>query len=220
MKVLLESAALDVIRWALDAGLADGVYITPAALDSDAFGVEPAQQLDAIAKITPATIIAVVGAISADDLHRESREFARVSDAVVAAVPFVDDGIAALRRLTAEGQRTAATFVVTPAQALLAAKAGAAYVAVSVDELDTHGHDAAGALREIRAVFDRHGVESEVIAVAAQSPGLAAASLAAGADAVVVTPQTLRALIQHPLTDRALDRLLGEISRRPRHRSE
>jgi transaldolase len=216
MKLLLESAALDVIRWALDAGLADGVYVTPAALDADAFGIEPAQQVEAIARLSTSSVIVVIGAVAADDLHREGRELARRSDSVVAAVPFVDDGIVALRKLTSEGQRTGATFIVTAAQALLAAKAGAAYVAVAVDHLDAHGHDPVLALREIRALFDRHGVECEVIAVASTSPRLATAALVAGADAVVVTPGTLRALIQHPLTDRALDQLLGEVSRRPR----
>lgn len=220
MKVLLESAALDVIRRALDAGLADGVYVTPAALDADAFGVEPARQVETIARLSDTPVMVVVGAIAADDLYQEGRELAKLADTVVAAVPFVDDGINALRRLAAEGQRAGATFIVTSAQALLAAKAGAAHVAIAVDELDGHGQDPVLTLREVRALFDRHEVECEVVAVTANSPRLAAAALVAGADAVVVSPATLRALIQHPLTDRALDRLLGEVSRRPRSRQE
>jgi transaldolase len=220
VKLFLESAALDTIRWALDAGLVDGVYVTPSALDADAFGIEPPAQVETIARLSTASVVVVVGAVAADDLHRNGREFARIADSVVVAVPFVDDGIVALRRLAAEGIRTAATFVVTAAQAVVAAKTGAAHVAVSIDELDAHGHDPSLALREIRAVFDRHGMECEVIAVAAASPRLVTAAFVAGADAVVVTPATLRALMQHPITDRALDRLLGEVSRRPRNRTE
>jgi transaldolase len=218
VKLLLDTAALDAIRWALDAKLADGVFVTPAALDADAFGIEPVAQLENISRIANATLIVTAGAVSADDLHRVGRDYAKVGDHVVVAVPFVEDGILALRRLATEGIRTAATFVVTPAQAILAAKAGAAYVCVSIDQLDAHGHDPAVVLRETRGLFDRHGVECDVVAIATGAARLATTAFVAGADTVVVSPATLRALLQHPLTDRSLDQLLSGLSRRPRPR--
>jgi len=220
VKILIESAALDVIRWALDSRLADGVFVTPAALDEDAFGVAPLAQVESITRLSSAPVIVVVGAIAADDLHQNGRELARASDTVAVAVPFVDDGIVALQRLAVEGVRTAATFVVTPAQALLAAKVGATQVCVAVEELDAHGHDPSLTLRDIRKIFDRHGIECEVVAVTTHSPRLVTAAFVAGADSVVVSAPTLRALMQHPLTDRALDRLLGEVSRHHRPRPD
>jgi transaldolase len=216
MKILLESAALDTIRWALDARLADGVFVTPAALDADAFGMEAAAQVESISRLGNTPILVTVGALAADDLHRQARELAKVADQVVVALPFVEDGIVALRRLATEGIRTAATFVVTPAQALIAAKVGAAHVCVAIDMLEAHGHDSARMLREARALFDRSGIECDLVAVAPSSPRLATTAMAAAADAVVVTSDTLRALVQHPLTDRALDNLLRELSQRPR----
>jgi transaldolase len=218
MKLLLESAALDSIRWALDARLADGVFVTPAALDADAFGIEPADQVEAIGRIATASVLVAVGAVTADDLHRQGRDLAKIGDHVVVALPFVEDGIVAMKRLSLEGVRFAATFVVTSAQALLAAKVGAAQVCISIDELDAHGHDPSVVLRETRALFDRHGIESDVVAVASGSVRLVSAAFVAGADAVAVRPATLRALTQHPLTDRALDQMLGELVRRPRQR--
>lgn len=216
MKILLESAALDTIRWALDARLADGVFVTAAALDTDAFGMDMAAQVESISRMGNTPILVTVGALAADDLHRQARELAKVGDQVVVALPFVEDGITALRRLATEGIRTAATFVVTPAQALLAAKVGAAHVCIAVGQLESHGHDSSVMLRETRALFDRSGIECDLVAVAAESSRLATTALAAGADAVAVTGDTLRALIQHPLTDRALDQLLRELSHRPR----
>lgn len=217
MKILLESAALDAIKWALQSQLADGVFLTPSALDTDAFGMEAAAQVESISRLGTTPIIVTVGALAVDDLHRQGRALAKVADSVIVAIPFVEDGITALRRLTSEGVRTAATFVVTPAQALLAAKTGAAQVCIEVEQLDTHGHDPSVTLRDTRALFDRHGIECDVIAVAAKSARLVTSSFVAGADAVAVTSETLRTLIQHPLTDRSLDQLLGELSRRPRH---
>jgi transaldolase len=217
MKILLESAALDAIRWALESRLADGVFLTPSALDADAFGIEAPAQVESISRLGTTPIIVTVGALAVDDLHKQGRELAKVADNVVVAIPFVEDGITALRRLTSEGIRTAATFVATPAQALLAAKVGAAHVCVEVEQLDAHSHDPATTLRDTRALFDRHGIECDVVAVAARSARLVTASFVAGADAVAVTSETLRTLIQHPLTDRSLDQLLGELSRRPRH---
>src|SRR6185436_16095592 len=95
-------------------------------------------------------------------------------------------------------------------------KAGAAYVCVEAEQMDAHGHDPTQAIRDIRAVFDRHAIECDVVAVATRSARLVTGSFVAGADAVVVNNDTLRGLMQHPLTDRLLDQMLGEISRRPR----
>jgi transaldolase len=218
MKLLLESAALDSIRWALDARLADGVFVTPAALDADAFGIEPAAQVEAVARIATSSLLVTVGAVSADDLHRQARELAKIADHVIVALPFVEDGIIAMKRLSSEGVRVAATFIVTSAQALLAAKVGAAQVCVAVDELDAHGHDPSIVLREARSLFDRHGIESDIVAIAAGSVRLVSTGFLSGADAVALRPAALRALTQHPLTDRAMDQMLGELVRRPRQR--
>lgn len=218
MKFLLESAAIDSIRWALDAQLADGVFVTPAALDADAFGIEPVAQVESISRLATSSLLVTVGAVTADDLHRQGRELAKIADHVTVALPFVEDGIVAMKRLSSEGIRFAATFAVTSAQALLAAKVGAAQVCIAIDELDAHGHDPAIVLREARALFDRHGIEADLVAIAAGSVRLASSALVAGADTVALRPAALRSLTQHPLTDRAVDQMLGELVRRPRPR--
>jgi transaldolase len=216
MKILLESAALDSIRWALDTRLADGVFVTPAVLDADAFGIDAPAQVESISRLSNVPLIVAVGAVTAEDLHRKGRELAKIGDQVVVALPFVEDGIVAMKRLSMESVRIAATFIMTSAQALLAAKVGASHACVSIDELDAHGHDPLAVLREVRTLFDRHGIECELVAVTSGSSRLVTAAFVAGADAVAVSPDTLRTLSQHPLTDRALDHMLGELSRRPR----
>jgi transaldolase len=142
-----------------------------------------------------------------------------VSDTVVVAIPFVDDGVTAMTKLVSDGVRIAAMFIATPAQALLAAKAGASYAFVPTDTLEQHGHDANATLRDTRAIFDAHEVECDLVANGAGTSRAVTASFIAGADAVAVTADTLRSLMHHPITDRSVDQMLGTLSRRPRGRS-
>jgi transaldolase len=218
VKLFLESASLVDIQWAIDSRLVDGVYVTPGTLDQDAFGVDPVEQVEQITRRTADPILAVAGAVTADDLYAAGRDLARVSDQISVVVPFVEDGMDALRRLNTEGIRTVASFVVTPAQALLASKCGAVAVIIAADHLDQHGHDADAVLHETVALFSRHAIACDVLGAASGSARVATQSMLAGADGVTLTAAALRALAQHPLTDRALDQMLGELSRRPRPR--
>ncbi len=218
MRILLESASASTITAALATRMVDGAYVSAAALDRDAFGADPAEHLATLAKRLTPPLYATVAAVVTDELYRQGRELARAVDDVIIVLPCVDDGLSALRQLATEGVRTAASLVTTPVQALLAAKSGAHAVCIAVEALDQAGHDATAVVRDAAAVFQRHGVPCDVIAVATDSPRLAAEAVLAGADAVVVSPTTHRALLQHPLTDRALDQLLSDLSRRPRPR--
>jgi transaldolase len=218
MRILLESASVSTLTAALSTGMVDGAFVSAAALDRDAYGVDPSEQIATIAKRVSPPIYAMVAAVVTDELYRLGREVARAVDDVIIVLPCVDDGLHALRQLATEGVRTAASLVTTPVQALLAAKSGAQAVCLAVETLDQAGHDATAVVRDTAALFQRHGVAADVIAVATDAPRLAAESLLAGADAVVVSPTTYRALLQHPLTDRALDQLLSDLSRRPRPR--
>lgn len=218
MRIFLESASLTTLNTARDARVIDGAFVTPGALDRDAFGIDTTDQIAAIARRITAPVYAMAGAVVAEDLYTLGRDLAKLGEDVTVVLPCVEDGLQALRRLATEGVRTAAAFAVTPAQALLAAKSGATAVCIALETLDRAGHDAAGVVADTVALFERHALAADVIAVAGEQPRLAAAAMLAGADAIAVTPETLVALGQHPLTDRALDQMLGELSRRPRVR--
>jgi transaldolase len=218
VRILLESASIAELVAARAAGTIDGAYVTPGALDRDAFGVDMQERIAAVARQLTAPVYAIAGAVVADDLYAIGRDLQRVGEDLTVVLPCVEDGLLALRRLATEGIRTAAAFVVTPAQAVLAAKSGATAVCLALEAVDRAGHDATRVVAETAALFERYAIGADVIAVAGDQPRLAAAAMAAGADAVAVSPDTLRALGQHPLTDRAVDQMLGELSRRPRMR--
>ena len=91
-------------------------------------------------------------------------------------------------------------------------------VTISVDALEAVGQSGESAVREMRAAFDHGKSECDIAAAGPASATSFAACAAAGADVAIVTPAVLRSLLQHPLTDRGLDRFLGDISRRPKPR--
>ncbi len=214
MKILLASAQPDEIRWARANGLADGVVTSPALLAGERPDADEHDLLLEICRAAGTTVVASVRSVSARDIYRDGRELAKLSDQIVVQVPLVEDAIVALRRLAADGVRVNTALVFSAAQALLAAKAGAASVTAGVDRLDAIGQDALAALREMRAVFDADDAQCELLA---SHPGTAArfAECAiARADGAIVSPEALRAMLLHPLTDRGIDLLLTDLSHR------
>ena len=218
MRVFLATTSLDDIRWASDASLIDGVVATPTVIAAEAPAADAREVLAEVARATRLPICASVPAVAAADIVRGARDLRKLGDRIIVAVPFIDDAIPAIRRLTRDGMSVAATLVYSTAQGVLAARAGAAMVTVSVDTLDTVGTDSAATIRDLRAAFDHSAAECDVAAAGPTTAAGFAAAAVAGADVAIVTPDVLRSLLQHPLTDRGLDRFLGAIARRPKAR--
>ncbi len=216
MNIFLESVNLDEIRSATSAGLADGIAFSHVALSADAPEADTRDRLDEIAREFAIPICVAVGAVNTDDIYREGRELAKLSDHIVVEVPLVEDALPSMRRLNAEGVTICATFVYSPAQALLAGKAGASMVRIAVDDLEAQGQSGMETVAAIKSVLDAGGQECDVMVASPTTASLFAECALAGADVVCVTPATLRALMVHPLSDRGLDRFLSELSRRPK----
>jgi transaldolase len=218
MQVFLATASLPDIRWASDAALIDGIVATPTVIASELPNAEARDIVAEIARATTLPICASVPAVSATDIYKGARDLAKIAEHLIVAVPFIEDAVPAIRKLANDGVRVAATLVYSAAQGILAAKAGAVMVTVAIDALESVGQDGRAVLAELRAAFDHHGTECDVVAAGPSSAASFSACAAAGADIAVVTPAVLRALLQHPLTDRGLDRFLRDISRRPKPR--
>jgi transaldolase len=213
MKLLVASADLGEIASLCDAGLADGVYTTPALLHEAEPTGDAFTRLDEICRLANRPVYAMAGAATTGDIVRAGRDLARLSDHLVVRIPFVEDAVPAIRRLSAEGVRVCATFVFNAAQALLAAKAGARAVSVQADALEAHGEDGAAVVAGIHELFARHQVGCDVLAVPCTTPARLLAFSRAGADVVAMTGADLRAMLLHPLTDRGMDQHLSELAR-------
>jgi transaldolase len=109
--------------------------------------------------------------------------------------------------------------VFNAAQAIIAAKAGASAVRVTLGDLEAYGQSGGQALAEIKNVLDAGGEECDVMAASIQSAFQFAECATAGADIVCVTPAALRALVVHPLSDKGVDRFLSDLAKRPKSRA-
>src|SRR5436190_21470948 len=139
MNIYLESVDLEEIRNAASAGLADGVAFAHTASVTDVADANTRGRLEEISREFAFPICVPVGAISSSDIYSEARELAKISDHVVVQVPLVEDSLVPMARLTAEGVVVCATFVYSAAQALIAAKTGAATVRITLEDLEHYG---------------------------------------------------------------------------------
>jgi transaldolase len=218
MNIYLESVNLDEIRSAAAAGLADGVVFSQTLAAADAVDGNTADRLEEISREFAFPICVPVGAITSSDIYAEARELAKVSDHVVVQIPLVEDSLVPIARLTAEGVIVCATFVFSAAQAIIAAKAGAAAVRVTLDELENYGQTGTRVLAEIKNVLDAGDEECDVMATSPRTAVQFAECTMAGADIVCLTPDSLRQLIVHPLSDRGIDKFLSQLAKRPKSR--
>lgn len=218
MRLYLATVDADEITWAEEAGLLDGIVATPAVLAAELPHADPREVLAELAERTRRPVFASVASLDPAAIVRGGKELRKLNEHVIVAVPFVEDSLPALRRLSAEGVRCAATLVHSVSQAILAAKAGASMVVVPVDALEAIGERAELAVRAMHDVFARTAVECDVVVAGPPNAARFAELARAGADAAVVSPDALRSFLQHPLTDRGIDRFLGDVSRRARPR--
>lgn len=214
MRLFLDTANLDDIRWALNAGLIDGVTTNPTLIAQELDGSDPTEHVTAIARLVSGPVTVQVISADADGMYREAKDLARIGDNIVVELPMIEEGLVAARRLVPEGACINVTLVFTAAQALLAAKAGAAYVSPFVGRLDDAGADGGALVADIRGIFDRFAPECEILASSIRSPRRLVDAVKLGADAVAVPPAVLRAMLVHPLTDLGLDRFLRDWSAR------
>jgi transaldolase len=218
MKIFLASASLEDIRWGTSTQLVDGIVTTPTLLADSTANDDGRDLLGEIGRASAVPVCATVTSVSTADIYQDARELAKSSDRMIVQIPFVEDAVPTIRRLSAEGIRIGATLVFNTAQAVLAAKLGVSMLTVALDRLEEVGQRSSDVISEIRTVFDAHGTECDVFAGAPRGPEQFAECLLAGAHGVIVTTPVLRSLLVHPLTDRGIDQFLHDLSKRPKVR--
>lgn len=211
MKLFVDTAHVADIEALLPLGIVDGVTTNPSLLARE--GGDPDAVLEAICGLVQGPVSAEVVSTGADEMVREGRRLARLDEHIVVKVPFGRAGVTACRRLTDEGIRVNVTLVFSAAQALLAAKVGAAYVspfAGRLDDVATSGMDLVGKIVEI---YETHEFATEVLVASVRGPLHVVEAAALGADVCTCPARVIDALFAHPLTDIGLQKFLADWER-------
>ncbi len=211
MKIFLDTAIVDEIRTAHSWGVVDGVTTNPSLIAQSGRKFEDVVR--EICSIVDGPVSAEVVSPDAAGMVEEARPLAALHPNVVIKVPLTAEGLKAAHALKKEGIRTNVTLVFSPAQALLAAKAGAAYVSPFVGRLDDVSHVGMELVQQIRSIFDNYAMACEIIAASVRSPRHVVDSALAGADIATVPYKVLEQCLHHPLTDLGIARFLKDWER-------
>ena len=215
MNIFVESVTLEEIRRSVASGFADGVVLNDASF-AGSESSDGRELIEVIAQEFAIPVCVEVAAIDANDMYRQARELAKISDHIIVQLPLVEDAIAPMHRLSQEGVGVCANFVFNGAQAVLAAKAGASMVRVSLHDLDAQGQTSTDAVTEIRSILEAGECECDVMVASPATATQFTECLSAGAQIVSIRPEVLHSLLLHPLTDRGIDRFLNSLSKRPK----
>jgi transaldolase len=210
MKIFLDTAELEEIRRAAEAGLIDGITTNPSLLAKVAGEREVSEIFLEICRAVNGPASAEVVAVDTDGMREEGRKLAAIHDNIVVKVPLTEAGLRACRGLRSEGIRVNVTLCFSSPQALLAAKAGATYISPFVGRLDDVGHDGMELVEEIRHVYDEFGLETEILAASLRHPRHVVEAMRIGADCATLPPKVLYQLLEHPLTERGLEQFLAD----------
>ena len=199
MKIFIDTANVEEIKAAADLGVICGVTTNPSLIAKEGKRFE--NVIAEITSIVDGPISAEVTGTLADDMVEQARELAAIHENIVVKIPMTAEGLKATKILTGMGIKTNVTLIFSPAQALLAAKAGATYVSPFVGRLDDISDDGCDCVAKIAEIFAIHGIETEIIAASIRGPQDAVQSALAGAHIATIPYKVICQMLKHPLTD-------------------
>ena len=208
MKIFIDTAMIDEIREANRLGLINGVTTNPSLIAKA--GKEFIPLIEEICSIVNGPISVEVVSTTAPEMVNEARGLAALHPNVVVKLPLTREGLLATRELASEGIRVNMTLVFSPAQALLAAKAGASYVSPFVGRLDDISHPGMDLVEQILTIYDNYDFPTEVIVASVRNPLHFLDAALMGADIATVPYKVIEQLIRHPLTDLGVEAFLSD----------
>ncbi len=209
MKFFADTAEIDEIRELAATGLLDGVSTNPSLIAKS--GRNFIEAVREICAVVEGPVSAEVAATDAETMLAEGRKLAQIADNVAVKVPLTWNGLKTCRALSQDGIMVNVTLCFSANQALLAAKAGAAFVSPFVGRLDDAGEDGMNLIRDIRTIFDNYpDLGTEILAASLRHPRHVTEAALAGADVATVPPAVLKQIVNHPLTDKGLAQFLAD----------
>ena len=203
MKFFVDTADVAAIAELNELGMVDGVTTNPSLI------LKSGRNILAVTKeicaMVAGPVSAEVVALNAPEMISEGRALAAIADNIAVKVPLTWDGLKACKVLTGEGHMVNVTLCFSANQALLAAKAGATFISPFVGRLDDINADGLELIADIRTIYDNYDFKTQILAASIRSANHVSQCALIGADVVTAPPAVIKAMINHPLTDKGLE---------------
>jgi len=213
MKFFIDTANIAEIKEAVSLGLIDGVTTNPTLVSKE--NREFRELIKEVCTIVDGPVNAEVISLDAGGMVKEARELSSIHENIVVKIPMTPEGLKAVKSLSKEGIKTNVTLIFSASQALLAAKAGAAYVSPFVGRLDDVSYAGMELVSQIRTIFDNYGYTTEIIVASIRNPVHVVDSAMIGADVATIPFKVLLQLAQHPLTDIGIRKFMEDWQKVP-----
>lgn len=209
MKFFIDTADLNELKELSKTGLIDGVTTNPSLIAKS--GRNFLEVIEEICNLISGPISAEVTATEASEMKKEAKILAKISKNVVVKLPLTVDGLQTCKELSSEGINTNVTLCFSPAQALLAAKAGATYISPFVGRIDDVGGSGLHLIGEILDIYESYeDIKTQVLVASVRTPTHVVEAAKMGADVATLPPSVFRSLYKHPLTDKGLTAFLED----------
>lgn len=208
MKFFADTADTAEIAALAATGLLDGVTTNPSLIAKS--GRNFLDVIKEICTLTSGPVSAEVVATNTADMLREAEVLKKLGRNICIKLPLTIDGLTACKALSDEGVMTNVTLCFSANQALLAAKAGATFISPFVGRLDDVGYDGMQLIEDIKIIYDNYDFETQILVASVRHPVHVLQAAKLGADVATMPPSVIRALANHPLTDKGLAAFLAD----------
>ncbi len=202
MKFFVDTANLDEIKELAETGLLDGVTTNPSLVAKE--GKEFLPLLKEICQIVDGPVSGEVAATDFEGMKREGEKILAIADNIALKLPLTMDGLKACKHFSSQGRMVNVTLCFSAAQALLAAKAGAAFISPFVGRLEDISHDGMQLIADIVQIYSNYDFKTEILVASIRSPMHLVDAALMGADVSTIPPKVMHQLVKHPLTDSGL----------------
>ncbi|RMD46525.1 MAG: fructose-6-phosphate aldolase [Aquificota bacterium] len=209
MKFFIDTANIDEIREANSLKILDGVTTNPTLISKTG---KPFMDVvkEILEEVPDKPVSLEVASTDYEGMIKEGEYLSQFGKNVVIKIPMTIDGLKAVKHFEYKGIKTNVTLIFSPAQALLAMKAGASYISPFVGRLDDISHTGMELISEIKAIKDNYGFDTEIIVASVRHPLHVIESAVVGADIATIPYKVIAQLAKHPLTDIGLERFLKD----------
>jgi len=208
MKIFLDTANIESIKKYNDMGIIDGITTNPTLLSKEKGN--PTEIMLQIGKAVNGPVSLEVVGTTTEEMLEEAHRLKKYGQNVVVKIPMIPDGLKAVKELNSEGIDTNVTLVFSANQAIVAAKAGAAYVSPFIGRLDDSGQDGMVLIKEIVQIFNNYRFDTKVLVASVRHPLHVIEAGKIGAHVVTLPPEILGKMLAHPLTDKGLITFLND----------